>query len=62
MASSATASTWSEIGVREVIARIRAVMRRTRPRTPAGTPDGGPDRYGTRLSNGVDSPTSVRWK
>lgn len=37
-------------GVREVIARIRAVMRRTRPRTPAGTPDAGPDRYGTRLT------------
>ncbi|MFG2809701.1 response regulator transcription factor [Streptomyces massasporeus] len=37
-------------GVREVIARIRAVMRRTRPRTPAGTPDVGPDRYGTRLT------------
>ncbi|MGW5467350.1 response regulator transcription factor [Streptomyces chartreusis] len=33
-------------GVREVIARIRAVMRRSRPRTPAGT---GPDRYGDRL-------------
>jgi len=34
-------------GVREVIARIRAVMRRSRPRTPAGT---GPDRYGDRLT------------
>ncbi|MEV0239501.1 response regulator transcription factor [Streptomyces sp. NPDC050674] len=33
-------------GVREVIARIRAVMRRTRPRTP----DAAPDRYGTRLT------------
>ncbi|MFJ4538817.1 response regulator transcription factor [Streptomyces tibetensis] len=37
-------------GVREVIARIRAVMRRTRPRTPTETPDAGPDRYGTRLT------------
>jgi DNA-binding response OmpR family regulator len=37
-------------GVREVIARIRAVMRRTQPRTPTGTPDPGPDRYGTRLT------------
>ncbi|WP_432144875.1 response regulator transcription factor [Streptomyces sp. bgisy084] len=35
-------------GVREVIARIRAVMRRTRPRTPDG-PAAGPDRYGPRL-------------
>lgn len=34
-------------GVREVIARIRAVMRRVQPRTPAGT---GPDRYGDRLT------------
>ncbi|CAM5539391.1 MULTISPECIES: response regulator transcription factor [Streptomyces] len=34
-------------GVREVIARIRAVMRRSRPRTPAGS---GPDRYGDRLT------------
>ncbi|KJK37124.1 transcriptional regulator [Streptomyces variegatus] len=37
-------------GVREVIARIRAVMRRAQPRTPAQTPDAGPDRYGTRLT------------
>ncbi|WP_181359230.1 response regulator transcription factor [Streptomyces sporangiiformans] len=41
-------------GVREVIARIRAVMRRIQPRTdaaatPAGT-GGGPDRYGSRLT------------
>ncbi|MEU5041531.1 response regulator transcription factor [Streptomyces griseorubiginosus] len=35
-------------GVREVIARIRAVMRRVRPRTPDA--DGGPDRYGSRLT------------
>ncbi|MFC8518202.1 response regulator transcription factor [Streptomyces sp. NPDC057257] len=36
-------------GVREVIARIRAVMRRVRPRTPeAGV--GGPARYGSRLT------------
>ncbi|MEV5841372.1 response regulator transcription factor [Streptomyces sp. NPDC051985] len=34
-------------GVREVIARIRAVLRRTRP--PGGA-DGGPDRYGARLT------------
>ncbi|MCZ4607202.1 response regulator transcription factor [Streptomyces sp. Lzd4kr] len=34
-------------GVREVIARIRAVMRRSRPRTPAGA---APDRYGDRLT------------
>ncbi|MGW0613507.1 response regulator transcription factor [Streptomyces sp. NPDC002788] len=34
-------------GVREVIARIRAVMRRSQPRTPSET---GPDRYGTRLT------------
>jgi DNA-binding response OmpR family regulator len=38
-------------GVREVIARIRAVMRRAQPRTPAaGTPESGPDRYGPRLT------------
>ncbi|TXS50258.1 DNA-binding response regulator [Streptomyces sp. uw30] len=35
-------------GVREVIARIRAVMRRVQPRTPAA--DAGPDRYGDRLT------------
>ncbi|AYC39670.1 response regulator transcription factor [Streptomyces griseorubiginosus] len=35
-------------GVREVIARIRAVMRRVRPRTPHA--DSGPDRYGSRLT------------
>ncbi|MFJ9704722.1 response regulator transcription factor [Streptomyces sp. NPDC101234] len=34
-------------GVREVIARIRAVMRRAQPRTSADT---GPDRYGPRLT------------
>ncbi|MGW0335884.1 response regulator transcription factor [Streptomyces sp. NPDC003011] len=34
-------------GVREVIARIRAVMRRTQPRT---SPENGPDRYGSRLT------------
>nr|WP_203690154.1 response regulator transcription factor [Streptomyces sp. SID12488] len=33
-------------GVREVIARIRAVMRRVQPRDRAA----GPDRYGTRLT------------
>jgi two-component system, OmpR family, response regulator RegX3 len=40
-------------GVREVIARIRAVMRRIQPRTDAATPAGtagGPDRYGPRLT------------
>ncbi|MEU7721741.1 response regulator transcription factor [Streptomyces tibetensis] len=37
-------------GVREVIARIRAVMRRTRPHAPSGTPGTGPDRYGSRLT------------
>ncbi|MER6712746.1 MULTISPECIES: response regulator transcription factor [unclassified Streptomyces] len=38
-------------GVREVIARIRAVMRRVQPRTPAAdAPETGPDRYGTRLT------------
>jgi len=35
-------------GVREVIARIRAVMRRSQPRTGAGA--AGPDRYGDRLT------------
>jgi DNA-binding response OmpR family regulator len=35
-------------GVREVIARIRAVMRRTQPRTLSA--ETGPDRYGTRLT------------
>ncbi len=34
-------------GVREVIARIRAVMRRVQPREAAAA---GPDRYGTRLT------------
>jgi two-component system, OmpR family, response regulator RegX3 len=37
-------------GVREVIARIRAVMRRVRPRTAEGGPAAGPDRYGPRLT------------
>jgi DNA-binding response OmpR family regulator len=40
-------------GVREVIARIRAVMRRTQPRTEvasAGAAPPGPDRYGSRLT------------
>lgn len=36
-------------GVREVIARIRAVMRRVQPRA-TGTPAAGPDRYGPRLT------------
>ncbi|MEW9522105.1 response regulator transcription factor [Streptomyces tubercidicus] len=36
-------------GVREVIARVRAVMRRTQPRNPDG-PAPGPDRYGPRLT------------
>ena len=35
-------------GVREVIARIRAVMRRARPSAPGA--DSGPDRYGSRLT------------
>jgi two-component system response regulator RegX3 len=35
-------------GVREVIARIRAVMRRAQPRTAAEA--AGPDAYGTRLT------------
>ena len=35
------------LGVREVIARIRAVMRRAQPRPSAGN---GPDRYGSRLT------------
>ncbi|MFC9506070.1 response regulator transcription factor [Streptomyces sp. NPDC057002] len=35
-------------GVREVIARIRAVMRRARPRTSAA--EAGPDHYGPRLT------------
>ncbi|WP_328506495.1 response regulator transcription factor [Streptomyces sp. NBC_00391] len=35
-------------GVREVIARIRAVMRRVQPR--AADAPAGPDRYGTRLT------------
>jgi two-component system response regulator RegX3 len=36
-------------GVREVIARIRAVMRRMQPRTIAAA-EAGPDRYGPRLT------------
>ncbi|MFJ8535696.1 response regulator transcription factor [Streptomyces sp. NPDC093591] len=36
-------------GVREVIARIRAVMRRMQPRTAAAA-EAGPDRYGERLT------------
>jgi two-component system response regulator RegX3 len=36
-------------GVREVIARIRAVMRRAQPRTSSAEP-AGPDRYGDRLT------------
>ncbi|MFI1302400.1 response regulator transcription factor [Streptomyces sioyaensis] len=36
-------------GVREVIARIRAVMRRMQPRTPDALA-AGPDRYGPRLT------------
>lgn len=36
-------------GVREVIARIRAVMRRVQPRSP-DEPAGSPDRYGPRLT------------
>ncbi|SHI11872.1 response regulator transcription factor [Streptomyces sp. 3214.6] len=36
-------------GVREVIARIRAVMRRVQPRT-AAAPENGADRYGARLT------------
>ncbi|KND46587.1 transcriptional regulator [Streptomyces stelliscabiei] len=36
-------------GVREVIARIRAVMRRVQPRA-ADAPAAGPDRYGPRLT------------
>ncbi|AZP19343.1 response regulator transcription factor [Streptomyces aquilus] len=35
-------------GVREVIARIRAVMRRAQPRTEVAA--AGPDRYGSRLT------------
>ncbi|MGI5456602.1 response regulator transcription factor [Streptomyces sp. CA-249302] len=39
-------------GVREVIARIRAVMRRVQPRNPGSESpsDGGPERYGARLT------------
>lgn len=37
-------------GVREVIARIRAVMRRLQPRTAAAATETGPDRYGPRLT------------
>ncbi|MFE7273660.1 response regulator transcription factor [Streptomyces sp. NPDC057623] len=36
-------------GVREVMARIRAVMRRAQPRTGAAA-EAGPDRYGDRLT------------
>ncbi|MDX2604116.1 response regulator transcription factor [Streptomyces caniscabiei] len=36
-------------GVREVIARIRAVMRRVQPRA-ADAPPAGPDRYGSHLT------------
>lgn len=37
-------------GVREVIARIRAVMRRMQPRASGTAPATGPDRYGSRLT------------
>ncbi|MEU9188506.1 response regulator transcription factor [Streptomyces sp. NPDC048484] len=37
-------------GVREVIARIRAVMRRAQPRTSPGATPSGPDRYGSMLT------------
>jgi two-component system, OmpR family, response regulator RegX3 len=37
-------------GVREVIARIRAVMRRVRPLAADAPPAAGPDRYGDRLT------------
>ncbi|WP_329219609.1 response regulator transcription factor [Streptomyces sp. NBC_01485] len=37
-------------GVREVIARIRAVMRRVQPRAADESATGGADRYGTRLT------------
>ncbi|GAB2957105.1 response regulator transcription factor [Streptomyces pseudoechinosporeus] len=37
-------------GVREVIARVRAVMRRTQPRATEATTEVGPDRYGPRLT------------
>ncbi|NGO43353.1 response regulator transcription factor [Streptomyces sp. YC419] len=37
-------------GVREVIARIRAVMRRMQPRATEASADTGPDRYGPRLT------------
>ena len=37
-------------GVREVIARIRAVMRRVQPRTAETGEGGGADRYGSRLT------------
>lgn len=37
-------------GVREVIARIRAVMRRMQPRPSGAAPAVGPDRYGPRLT------------
>jgi two-component system response regulator RegX3 len=37
-------------GVREVIARIRAVMRRAQPHASPGSAGSGPDRYGARLT------------
>ncbi|MER5222295.1 response regulator transcription factor [Streptomyces flaveus] len=37
-------------GVREVIARVRAVMRRAQPRAAGTTTEVGPDRYGPRLT------------
>jgi DNA-binding response OmpR family regulator len=37
-------------GVREVIARVRAVMRRAQPRAAGATAEVGPDRYGPRLT------------
>ncbi|WP_328769924.1 response regulator transcription factor [Streptomyces sp. NBC_00286] len=37
-------------GVREVIARIRAVMRRMQPRATEAPAEAGPDRYGPRLT------------
>ncbi len=51
-------------GVREVVARIRAVMRRVRPGTPQET--AGPDRYGPRLTVDRKAPgstwTAPRWR
>ncbi|MFC4466226.1 response regulator transcription factor [Streptomyces xiangluensis] len=37
-------------GVREVIARIRAVMRRMQPRATEAPAEAGPDRYGPRVT------------